>query len=164
MTPALINCSQNYFISMHCGCPSPLLWSSGADIGTPFQYPLGGVAGFTAGGNLVIAGFGSIVEVDPSSGTIVKTLDPAGTSAFYGIIYEGVNEEVIAVEFPVTFGDPLVFHASAMGFATLPAQSFFTAVLLVLFLMFGSAFFVRKDQRDRRRRGKATAISERNRS
>ena len=96
-------------------------WVSGADIGTPFQYPLGGVSGFTATGNLVIAGFGTIVEVDPSTGTVVKALDPAGTAPFYGIIYNAASEEIIAVEFPATFGDPLVFHASRGGFSRPPS-------------------------------------------
>lgn len=92
---------------------TPLPWSAGTDIGTPFQYPLGGVSGFTTAGNLVIAGFGSIVEVDPATATIVKSLDPVGTSPFYGIIYNSSNEELIAIEFPALFGDPLIFHASA---------------------------------------------------
>ena len=112
----------------------------------------------------MIAGFGSIVEVDPSDGTIVKTLDPAGTSPFYGIIYDGVNEEVIAVEFPVSFGDPLIFHASMAGFASLPAQSRITILLAVTLVVFGSAFFLMKNRRIRRRRGKVTGISERNSS
>ncbi len=99
---------------------TPLLWASGTDIGTPFQYPLGGVSGFTAGGNLVIAGFGSIVEVNPGTGGVVKSLDPAGTAPFYGLIYEGVNEDMIAIEFPAVFGDPLIFHASIDGLFVMP--------------------------------------------
>lgn len=95
-------------------------WGSGTDIGTPFQYPLGGVAGFTATGNLVIAGFGSIVEVLPLIGTVVNTIDPAGTAPFYGIIYNGVTEDLIAIEFPAISGDPLIFYASIGGIPDAP--------------------------------------------
>ena len=55
---------------------TPLDWNTdGTSIGSAFQYPLGGVSGFTASGNLVMGGFGSIVEVDPSGPTTVTTLD-----------------------------------------------------------------------------------------
>ncbi len=126
---------------------TPLTWASGTDIGAPFQYPLGGVSGFTASGNLVIAGFGSIVEVDPGSGGIIKSLDPAGTSPFYGIIYNGASEELIAVEFG-SFGDPLVFHASAMGFAPLPAQSTLTLILLGSLLALAGVHLIKRRQSD----------------
>ncbi|MDK1022107.1 MAG: hypothetical protein QGD90_10770 [Candidatus Hydrogenedentes bacterium] len=119
---------------------TPLLWSAGTDIGTPFQYPLGGVSGFTAAGNLVIAGFGSIVEVDSSTGTIVKTLDPAGTSPFYGIIYNSSNEELIAIEFPALFGDPLIFHASVTAIAPESPCADFDAIDAA-FVTFRDTFF-----------------------
>jgi len=96
-------------------------WSAGTDIGTPFAYPLGGVSGVTAAGNLVMAGFGSIVEVNPGTGNVVTTFDPAGSGPFYGMIYNDATEDFIAVEFPPSFGDPLIFHATQAGVAALPA-------------------------------------------
>ncbi len=96
-------------------------WSAGADIGTPFAYPLGGVSGVTAAGNLVMAGFGEIVEVNPGSGNVITTFDPAGSGPFYGMIYNDATEDFIAVEFPPSFGDPLIFHATPSGVAALPA-------------------------------------------
>ncbi len=90
-------------------------WTSGTDVGSPLQYPLGGVAGFSATGNLVIAGFGSIVEVVPFSGTVADSIDPAGTSPFYGIIYNNLTTEFIPVEFPAVAGDPLIFYATING-------------------------------------------------
>ncbi len=96
-------------------------WSAGTDIGAPFDYPLGGVSGVTAAGNLVIAGFGSIVEVEPVSGNILTSFDPAGSGPFYGMIYNAVTEDFIAVAFPPTFGDPLTFYATTQGVSSLPA-------------------------------------------
>lgn len=110
---------------------STLTWASGTDIGTPFQYPLGGVGGVTPGGNLVIAGFGSIVEVNPGTGAIVKSIDPAGTGPFYGMIYNPTLDDLIAIEFPASFGDPLIYHTTAAGFPALPAQSALGLIVLV---------------------------------
>ncbi len=103
---------------------STIPWSNGTDIGTPFQYPMNGVAGVTAIGNLVISGFGAIVEVEPVSGTIVNSIDPAGTGPFYGIIYNDQIEDFIAIEFPPVFGDPLIVYTTEAGVAALPAASF----------------------------------------
>jgi hypothetical protein len=105
-------------------------WASGTDIGTAFQYPLGGVSGFTASGNLVIAGFGSIVEVEPGTGNVLTSFDPAGTGPFYGIVYNAVTEDFIAIEFPPTFGDPLTYYATGAGVASLPASNEWTLTLL----------------------------------
>ncbi len=98
-------------------------WSAGTDLGTPFQYPLGGVSGATSTGDLVMAGFGSIAVVDAGTGTIESTYDPAGSGPFYGIVYNDVTEDFIAIEFPPTFGDPLTYYASFAGIASLPAAS-----------------------------------------
>lgn len=111
---------------------STLLWSSGTDIGAPFDYPLGGVSGITPSGNLIMAGFGSIAEVDPGTELIVDTIAPGGSSVFYGIVYNGVTGEPIAVAFPPTFGDPLTFYATANGVASLPAASWVALILLTL--------------------------------
>lgn len=102
---------------------STVAWNSGTDIGGPFDYPLGGVSGVTAAGNLVIAGFGSIVEVDPGNGNVVTVFDPAGTGPFYGMVYNSVTEDFVAIAFPPSFGDPLTFYATAQGIALMPALS-----------------------------------------
>jgi hypothetical protein len=104
-------------------------WSSGTDIGTPFAYPLGGVSGVTGSGSLVMAGFGSIVEVDPGTGNILTTYDPAGTSPFYGMVYNDTTEDFIAIEFPPNFGDPLIFHATVDGVGPLPAAGVLALLL-----------------------------------
>jgi len=106
-------------------------WASGIDIGAPFQFPASGVHGFLASGNLVLSGFGSIVEVDPNTETIVKSIDPAGTGPFYGVIFNDVTKDLIAVEFPATFGDPLTFHATETAVATLPVGGWVSVLLLV---------------------------------
>lgn len=123
---------------------TPLAWVSGTDIGTPFQYPLGGVSGFTATGNLVIAGFGSIVEVNPGTGAVVQTLDPAGTGPFYGIIYNGPLGELVAIEFPAVFGDPLIFHSSSGALTALPAQSALALGLMAALLGWMGFLFVQR--------------------
>jgi hypothetical protein len=84
----------------------------------------------TGSGNLVMAGFGSIVEVDPGTGNIVTTFDPAGTGPFYGMVYNDATEDFIAIEFPPTFGDPLVYHATFAGVASLPASNQWSLTLL----------------------------------
>jgi len=128
---------------------TPLLWAMGTDIGTPFAYPTGGVSGVTASGNLVIAGFGSIVEVNPGTGVVEKSIDPAGTAPFYGLIYNQQSEEMIAVEFPLLFGDPLIFHASKGGFTSLPAQTFWTMAALGLFTALCGALVLRRGKHSR---------------
>ncbi len=107
-------------------------WSAGADIGTPFQYPMNGVSGVTTGGDLVMSGFGSIAVVNPGTGNILDTYDPAGTGPFYGMIYNDVTEDFIAIEFPPTFGDPLTFYATESEVASLPATSTTGSIALVL--------------------------------
>jgi hypothetical protein len=123
-------------------------WSSGTDIGGPFDFPLGGVSGVTASGNLVIAGFGAIVEVDPVLESVVTTFDPAGTGPFYGIVYNDATEDFIAVEFPPAFGDPLVYHATVAGVATLTASNGWTLSLLFAALTIAAiaAVFARRTE------------------
>lgn len=117
---------------------STVAWSSGTDIGTASQYPLGGVSGVTGSGNLVIAGFGSIVEVNPGTGNIATTFDPAGTGPFYGMVYNDTTEDFIAIEFPPTFGDPLTYYATVDGVASLPTSNKWTLTLLgIAMLMTG---------------------------
>jgi len=122
---------------------SSIAWSAGTDIGTPFAYPLGGVSGVTGSGNLVMAGFGSIVEVNPGLGNIITTFDPAGTGPFYGMIYNDATEDFIAVEFPSVFGEPLIFHATESGVASLPAADAHTLTVTALMLALASLFFLR---------------------
>jgi len=107
-------------------------WSAGTDIGTPFQYPMNGVSGVTSGGDLVMSGFGSIAVVNPGSGNILDTYDPAGTGPFYGMVYNDVTEDFIAIAFPPTFGDPLTFYATEIDVASLPASSPLGIVALTL--------------------------------
>lgn len=102
---------------------STVAWSSGTDIGAPFDFPLGGVSGVTTSGNLVMAGFGAIAEVNPTTELIVDTIAPEGSGTFYGVIFNEVTDEPIAVAFPPTFGDPLTFYATMNGVASLPAQT-----------------------------------------
>ena len=117
-------------------------WASGTDIGTPFQYPLGGVSGVTAGGNLVMAGFGSIVEVNPGTGAIITTFDPAGTGPFYGMVFNDVTEDFIAIEFPASFGDPLTYHATFAGIASLPVGEEWVLTMLFTALSVATVCFV----------------------
>lgn len=129
---------------------STLTWASGTDIGTPFQYPMGGVGGITPGGNLVMAGFGSIVEVNPGTGAIVKAIDPAGTGPFYSMIYNPVLDDLIAIEFPAMFGDPLIFHATDAGFAALPALTDLGLLILLVCMLGAAIYFVRfRENRNR---------------
>jgi hypothetical protein len=88
-------------------------WESGTLLGQAFDYPLGGVYGFTTGGNAVIAGFGSIVTVNVSNGEIVSEFDPAGTMPFYTMIYNPFTEEFIAIE--AAFPNPDVIYATKGG-------------------------------------------------
>ncbi len=129
-----------------------LAWSSGTDLGAPFDYPLGGVSGITPSGNLVMAGSGSIAEVDPSTEGIVDTIAPGGSSAFYGVVYNGVTGEPVAIEFPATFGDPLTFHATANGVASLPAAGWI-ALAVLLFAGAGLMVVALRGPRPHARRG-----------
>ena len=83
----------------------------GTDFGMPFQFPLGGVEGFTGGGNVIISGFGSILSVNPSTLDIVTGLDPAGTGPFYTVIYNRALEELIAIDASI----PSVIYATRDG-------------------------------------------------
>lgn len=113
---------------------TPLDWNTdGTDFGTPFQFPLGGVSGFTTAGNAVMAGFGGIVEVDPLGPSVVQTLDIAGTgTAFYTIIFNDVTEDLIV--FQDDFPNPSIVHTTASG---LPALPFHWSVAVAL--LFGIA-------------------------
>lgn len=110
---------------------TPLDWNAdGVNIGTPFQYPLGGVSGFTAAGDLVMGGFGAIVEVDPGSSAIVKTIDPAGTGPFYSIIYNDVNEDLIAIQ--SDFPNPNIIHTTAAAAPSTPAGPWWLLVPMLI--------------------------------
>lgn len=119
-------------------------WSAGTDIGTPFQYPMNGVAGVTADGDLLMSGFGSIAVVDAGTGNIADTYDPAGTGPFYGMIYNDITEDFIAIEFPPTFGDPLTFYATESEVASLPASSALGLVALSLICTVRAAGILRR--------------------
>jgi hypothetical protein len=104
-------------------------WNAdGTTIGSAFQYPLGGVSGFTASGNLVIGGFGSIVEVDPAGPTTVKTLDPAGTGPFYNVIYNEITEDFFAIE--SAFPNPSVIHTTLVPSAAMPIENMWIVILM----------------------------------
>jgi len=108
---------------------TPLDWvADGTSIGSAFQYPTGGVSGFTASGNLVMGGFGSIVEVDPSGPTTIKTLDPAGTGPFYNVIYNDVTEDLIVIE--SAYPNPSIIHMTQLPSAAMPVSGVWMTLLL----------------------------------
>ncbi len=119
-------------------------WTAGTDIGTPFQYPMNGVSGITAGGDLLMSGFGSIAVVNPGTGNILDTYDPAGTGPFYGMIYNSITEDFIAIEFPPTFGDPLTFYATESEVASLPAASPIVLATMASFVSLLAAMALRR--------------------
>jgi hypothetical protein len=114
-------------------------WATdGTLIGTIGSYFSGGVGGVTPEGNLVIGGSegflqpGGIQIVDPSDGSIVEVLDPAGTQGFYSVIYNSVLNEIVAVAEGETF-------ATEEAIGKLPVGSVATwlgaaAVLLLAFV------------------------------
>ena len=78
-------------------------WTTdGTLIGSAGMYFSGGVSGFRPSGDLVIGGSegflqpGGIHFVDPMTGMITATFDPAGTQDFYDVIYNQATHEMIA--------------------------------------------------------------------
>lgn len=110
---------------------TPLDWdTAGTSIGSAFQFPLGGVAGLTASGNLVMGGFGSVVEVDPGSATAVKSLDPAGTGPFYTIIYNSVTEDLIAIQ--SDYPNPDIIHTTQEELASVPVNPLWIGLVMIV--------------------------------
>jgi hypothetical protein len=79
-------------------------WSAdGTLIGAAGSHFSGGVAGVTPEGNLIVAGSegylqpGGIQIVDPTDGSVLEVLDPAGSQEFYSAIYNSALNEIIAV-------------------------------------------------------------------
>ncbi len=113
---------------------TPLDWTlDGTLIGSAGQYYTGGVAGFTALGELVIGGSegfglpGGIQIVDPITGTILDTLDPAGNQDFYDVIFNQVTFEMLARS------------GSGVSFATVNALAEVPAAGLPVLLAMGMA-------------------------
>lgn len=84
---------------------STLDWEAdGLLIGEPERYFTGSVSGVTADGLLVIGGSsgylmpGGVQLVNPDSGEIVNTFDPAGTQGFYTAVYNPILREITAIE------------------------------------------------------------------
>lgn len=88
----------------------PLDWAAdGVLIGSPGQFFSGGVSGVSPDGELVIPGSGGIQVVNPnlanpSAATVLRTLDPAGTGAFYSVIYNPVTGAITALDGIFAYG------------------------------------------------------------
>lgn len=98
--------------------------NDGTLIGAPGQFFSGGVAGITPQGRLLIGGSEGFLQPggihlidprldDPSQAAILDTYDPAGTQAFYTVIYNPVTDVITAI-------DGTQAYASVAAFATVP--------------------------------------------
>lgn len=119
----------------------------GTLIGAAGSYFSGGVAGVTPEGYLVIGGSegflqpGGIQIVDPSDGSILDTLDPAGTQGFYGVIYNSALDEIVALT-----GEGSAF-ATEEAIASLPVGRVTTWLSAAVILLLAAHRLRRQDKR-----------------
>lgn len=113
----------------------PLDWDADGDpVGEPGRLFGGGVAGIANDGALLVAGSegfglpGGIQVVDPDTGAVLDTLDPAGDAGFYTGVYSPPADSVAATSFSGTFQTPLGAPLAPYAHLPAPAPNAFTVV------------------------------------
>lgn len=114
-----------------------LNWTTdGTLIGSPGAYFNGGVSGITSEGLLVIGGAlgwgleGGVQLVNPATGGIQQTLDPASNHAYTSVIYNDVTDRITVMSLGLTYLQGEVATVPAMGFMGLLVLTGFAGTVI----------------------------------
>jgi hypothetical protein len=119
---------------------SLLNWTThAAPIVGPLAFFSGGPAYVMDNGDLLVVGYGGVQRVDPATGTVIETIDPAGPFEYYGVAYNPRTGVVLPIVAEPGYGPMDVVYAPEGAFVALPAVSGFGLLALAAMLAVAGA-------------------------
>ena len=117
-----------------------LNWTThAAPIVGPLAFLSGGPAYVMDNGDLLVVGYGGVQRVDPTTGTVIETIDPAGPFEYYGVAYNPRTGVVLPIVAEPGYGPMDVVYAPEGAFVALPAVSGFGLLALAAMLAVAGA-------------------------